>query len=176
MIRYESRKRRFVQDWLRFPVSGISLEDAEGYARWLDGTGRVPGARLCDEHEWERAARGADGREFPHGDRLEPDDANIDATYGKQPLAFGPDEVGSHPASRSPFGLDDACGNVFEWTTSKLAARENVLRGGAYYYDNTTVQKHQPSSLGAHRAGPQHRYTHLRHTRRRVSIRRIIEL
>ena len=140
MIRYESRKRRFVQDWLRFPVSGISLEDAEDYARWLDGTGRVPGARLCDEHEWERAARGADGREFPHGDRLEPDDANIDATYGKQPLAFGPDEVGSHPASRSPFGLDDACGNVFEWTTSKLAARENVLRGGAYYYDNTTVR------------------------------------
>ncbi|MFS8064800.1 MAG: protein kinase domain-containing protein [Byssovorax sp.] len=140
MIRYESRKRRSVQDWLRFPVSGISLEDAEGYARWLDGTGRVPGARLCDEHEWERAARGADGREFPHGDRLEPDDANIDATYGKQPLAFGPDEVGSHPASRSPFGLDDACGNVFEWTTSKLAARENVLRGGAYYYDNTTVR------------------------------------
>jgi eukaryotic-like serine/threonine-protein kinase len=140
MIRYESRKRRFVQDWLRFPVSGISLEDAEDYASWLDATGRVPGARLCDEHEWERAARGADGREFPHGDRLEPDDANIDATYGKQPLAFGPDEVGSHPASRSPFGLDDACGNVFEWTTSKLAARENVLRGGAYYYDNTTVR------------------------------------
>jgi serine/threonine protein kinase/formylglycine-generating enzyme required for sulfatase activity len=140
MIHYESRKRRFIQDWLRFPVSGISLEDAEDYARWLDATGKVPGARLCDEHEWERAARGADGREFPHGDRLEPDDANIDATYGKQPLAFGPDEVGSHPASRSPFGLDDACGNVFEWTTSKLAARENVLRGGAYYYDITVVR------------------------------------
>jgi serine/threonine protein kinase/formylglycine-generating enzyme required for sulfatase activity len=140
MIHYESRKRRFIQDWLRFPVSGISLEDAEGYAGWLDATGRVPGARLCDEHEWERAARGADGREFPHGDRLEPDDANIDATYGKQPLAFGPDEVGSHPASRSPFGLDDACGNVFEWTTSRLAARENVLRGGAYYYDITVVR------------------------------------
>jgi len=140
MIRYESRKRRSVQDWLRFPVSGISLEDAEAYARWLDATERVPGARLCDEHEWERAARGADGREFPHGDRLDPDDANIDVTYGKQPLAFGPDEVGAHPASRSPFGLDDACGNVFEWTTSKLAARENVLRGGAYYYDNTTVR------------------------------------
>lgn len=140
MIRYESRKRHTVQDWMRFPVSGISLEDAEAYAGWLDATGRVPGARLCDEHEWERAARGADGREFPHGDRLDPDDANIDATYGKQPLAFGPDQVGSHPASRSPFGLDDACGNVFEWTTSKLAARENVLRGGAYYYDNTTVR------------------------------------
>ena len=140
MIHYEARKRRSTQNWLRFPVSGISLEDAEDYARWLDATGRVPGARLCDEHEWERAARGADGRVFPHGDRLELDDANIDVTYGKQPLAFGPDEVGSHPASRSPFGLDDACGNVFEWTTSRLAAGEIVLRGGAYYYDNTTVR------------------------------------
>jgi serine/threonine protein kinase/formylglycine-generating enzyme required for sulfatase activity len=140
MIRYASRKRRSVQDWLRFPVSGISLEDAQAYTRWLDATGRVPGARLCDEHEWERAARGADGREFPHGDRLDADDANIDATYGKQPLAFGPDEVGSHLASRSPFGLDDACGNVFEWTTSRLAPRENVLRGGAYYYDITVVR------------------------------------
>jgi serine/threonine protein kinase/formylglycine-generating enzyme required for sulfatase activity len=140
MIAYELRQRRIVQDWRKFPVAGISLEDAEAYAAWLSSTGRVPGARLCTEREWERAARGADAREFPHGDRLEPDDANIDATYGKQALAFGPDEVGAHPASQSPFGIDDACGNVFEWTVSSLTPNENVLRGGAYYYDNTTVR------------------------------------
>ncbi|APR83879.1 Hypothetical protein A7982_09228 [Minicystis rosea] len=139
-IRYETRTLRAVQDWLRFPVAGVSLEDAEAYAAWLSKSGRVPGARLCTEREWERAARGADGREFPHGDHLERDDANIDETYGKDPLAFGPDEVGSHPASRSPFGLDDACGNVFEWTTSSLAPHEHALRGGAYYYDRTTVR------------------------------------
>jgi serine/threonine protein kinase/formylglycine-generating enzyme required for sulfatase activity len=139
-IRYEARARRAVQDWLRFPVSGVSLEDAEAYAAWLSTSGRVPGARLCAEREWERAARGADGREFPSGDHLGKDDANIDETYGKDPLAFGPDEVGSHPASRSPFGIDDACGNVFEWTVSSLAPNEHALRGGAYYYDRTTVR------------------------------------
>ena len=139
-IRYEARDRRAVQDWLRFPVAGVSLDDAQAYVAWLRDSGRVSGARLCSEREWERAARGADGREFPSGDHLERDDANIDETYGKHPLAFGPDEVGSHPASRSPFGVDDACGNVFEWTTSSLAPNEHALRGGAYYYDRTTVR------------------------------------
>jgi formylglycine-generating enzyme required for sulfatase activity len=139
-FRYEARTRRAVQDWLRFPVAGVSLEDAEAYAAWLSATGKVRGARLCTEREWERAARGADDREFPNGNLLAPDDANIDETYGKDPLAFGPDEVGSHPASRSPFGVDDACGNVFEWTTSSLTTGEHALRGGAYYYDRTTVR------------------------------------
>jgi eukaryotic-like serine/threonine-protein kinase len=139
-IHYEARQRRAEQDWLHFPVSGVSLEDAQAYVGWLSGSGRVPGARLCTEREWERAARGADDREFPHGNRLDPDDANIDQTYGRDPLAFGPDEVGSHPASRSPFGLDDASGNVFEWTSSVLAPNEHVLRGGGYYYDVTVAR------------------------------------
>jgi formylglycine-generating enzyme required for sulfatase activity len=140
MLRYEGRSFRAVQDWRRFPVSGVSPEDIEAYAGWLASTGRVPGARLCTEHEWERAARGADDREFPHGNHIEPDDADIDLTYGKQSLAFGPDEVGSHPASRSPFGLDDMCGNVFEWAISSLAPNEHVLRGGGFYYDMATAR------------------------------------
>ncbi len=139
-IHYEARSRRAVQDWLRFPVSGVSPEDAEAYVAWLAGTGRVPGARLCAEAEWERAARGADDRDYPHGYHLDPDDADIDQTYGKAPLAFGPDEVGSHPASRSPFGLDDMCGNAFEWTRLSLAPNEHVLRGGGFYYDATTAR------------------------------------
>jgi len=139
-IRYEGRALRVVQDWLRFPVAGVSPEDAEAYVRWLSDTARLPGARLCTEREWERAARGADDREYPHGDDLDPDDADFDQTYGKEPRAFGPDEVGSHPASRSPFGLDDMCGNVFEWTQSSLVPGEHVLRGGGFYYDKTTAR------------------------------------
>ncbi|GEN07579.1 Serine/threonine protein kinase [Myxococcus fulvus] len=139
-IRYANRTRRGTQDWLRFPVSGISFSDAETYVSWLSFSGRVPGARLCSELEWERAARGVDGREFPHGDRLGPDDANIDTTYGKQPGGFGPDEVGSHPASRSPFGVDDMAGNVWEWTRSWLEPGRAVARGGSFAFAATSAR------------------------------------
>jgi serine/threonine protein kinase/formylglycine-generating enzyme required for sulfatase activity len=140
LVHYPERTRRAEQDWLRFPVVGISFEDAEAYARWLAETGRVPGARLCTEYEWERAARGADGRRFPSGGRLEPDDANIDITYGRRTLAFGPDEVGSHAGARSPVGTDDMAGNVWEWTRSYSREGEPVLRGGTWYQGELTAR------------------------------------
>jgi serine/threonine protein kinase/formylglycine-generating enzyme required for sulfatase activity len=138
LIEYKGRTRRVTQDWLRFPVSYLSIPDVEGYLDWLRFSGRVPGARLCTEYEWERAARGADAREYPHGDRLQPDDANYDRTYGLDTLAFGPDEVGSHETSRSPFGLDDMTGNVFEWTRSVLVPNGVLARGGSFYFDETS--------------------------------------
>ncbi|MFO8074074.1 MAG: SUMF1/EgtB/PvdO family nonheme iron enzyme [Polyangia bacterium] len=139
-IRFPARQRRAIQDWLLFPVAGITAADAEAYASWLDETGRVPGARLCSELEWERAARGADDRRYPHGDTLSGDEANYDDTYGKKPGAIGPDEVGSHPASRSPFGLDDMAGNAWEWTRSVLEEDGFVARGGSYYYGENSCQ------------------------------------
>ena len=66
-IHYLGRRDHETQDWRRLPVTGISADDAEAYAEWLGATGRVPGARLCSELEWERAARGADDRVYPHG-------------------------------------------------------------------------------------------------------------
>ncbi|WP_437874494.1 nSTAND1 domain-containing NTPase [Sorangium sp. So ce513] len=138
LLRYPGRARRAAQDWRRFPVAAISFEDASAYAAWLDRTGRVPGARLCTELEWERAARGADDRVYPGGDRLDPDDANHDATYGRDPLGFGPDEVGAHPASVSPFGVHDLAGNIFEWTVSAERPGEAVLRGGSWYENALT--------------------------------------
>src|SRR5262249_4652406 len=107
----------------------------QAYVAWLDRSGRVPGARLCDEHEWERAARGADDRLYPHGDVLDPDDANHDATYGRRPLGYGPDEVGAHPASESRVGVHDMAGNVWEWVRSVRDPGEAVIRGGSWYQD-----------------------------------------
>ncbi|MCP3141466.1 bifunctional serine/threonine-protein kinase/formylglycine-generating enzyme family protein [Pyxidicoccus sp. QH1ED-7-1] len=133
-VRYTARATRAEQDWRRFPVSGVSLEDVRAYAAWLDATGRVPGARPCSDFEWERAARGADARLYPHGDVLAPDDINHDVTYGRQPGGFGPDAVGSHPASASPFGVHDLSGNVWEWTVSAGPAPEPVNRGGCWYF------------------------------------------
>jgi formylglycine-generating enzyme required for sulfatase activity len=139
-LRYPGRKARAEVAWERLPVVGIRYADAQAYAAWLDSTGRVPGARLCTELEWERAARGADGREYPHGNRLLPEDANFDQTYGKEPLAFGPDEVGSHPASASPFGVQDLAGNVWEWTDSVLNPGRPVARGSSYYFSASTCR------------------------------------
>lgn len=137
---YPSRARGERQDWRRIPVVGVSREDIEHYLAWLDRTGRVKGARLCTDHEWERAARGADERTYPHGSALSPEDANYYDTYGKDPSAVGPDEVGSHPRSDSPFGLQDMAGNAFEWVRSSLAPDEWVIRGGAYFFDSVSAR------------------------------------
>ena len=134
-LHYEHRDRRADQDWTKFPVAAVSYDDALAFAAWLDRTHRVPGARLCDEYEWERAARGADARTFPGGATLAPDDANIDVTYDREPLAFGPDEVGAHPGARSPVGADDMAGNVFEWMRSVETPGAPITRGGCWYQD-----------------------------------------
>ena len=155
-LHYEERAARADQDWTRFPVAAVSYDDAVAYAAWLDRTGRIPGARLCDEYEWERAARGADGRTFPSGSALEPDNANIDATYGRDPLAYGPDEVGSHPGSRSPVGADDMAGNVWEWTRSVETAGVPVPRGGGWYYSDFDAR-----SANRQPGEPTQRHVHL---------------
>ncbi len=134
-LHYPAREHHAHQDWLRLPVTGISWEDARAYAAWLSGSGLVPGARLCELHEWERAARGADSRLYPQGDRLEPGDANFDRTYGQKSLAFGPDEVGSHPTSDSPFGVSDLSGNVWEWVRSAAEPQNALYSGGSFYQD-----------------------------------------
>ena len=136
-FRYPGRAQRSVQAWERFPVASIALADARAYAAWLDATGLVPGARLCTGLEWERAARGADARIYPHGDVLAPDDANVVGTYGGSVASFGPDEVGSHPASNSPFGVADLVGNVFELIDSPAGA---VVRGGGWYSGRNSLR------------------------------------
>jgi formylglycine-generating enzyme required for sulfatase activity len=135
-LEYPGRTERRRVRWQFLPVSGVTLAEAMAYAEAMAQSGRIPSARLCRELEWERAARGADGRRYPHGDQLAPDEANIDRTYGQVPAAFGPDEVGSHPTSESPFGISDLAGNAYEWT---LGAAGPVIRGGSWYQGASTA-------------------------------------
>ena len=132
-INYEGRQLNKTMNWLKFPATGISYNEALEYAKWLSDTGRVPGARLCTEYEWERAARGADAREYPHGDTISPSEANYYETYA--PNGVGPDEVGIHPQSGSPFGVLDLSGNAWEWTAQQSGMDTPVLRGGSYSMD-----------------------------------------
>src|SRR6185295_9154177 len=137
---YRARTRNARGDWRRLPLSGASALDLAGYFAWLDKSGRLPGARLCTEAEWERAARGADARGFPSGDQLLTDDANFDLTYGRQPDAYGPDVAGAHPGTTSPFGLVDMAGNAMEMTTSLVPEQgQIVLLGGSWYYPRQSI-------------------------------------
>jgi eukaryotic-like serine/threonine-protein kinase len=145
LLEIPDRATRRRQDWHQLPVAGISPDDAIAYAAWLDRTGRLPRARLCTEVEWERAARGADGRPYPHGDHLAGDDANIDETYGRRPGGYGPDTVGAHPASTSPHGLVDTSGNL--WEVVRSVTGGFMARGGCFY------QKARTAHL-ANRQGP----------------------
>ncbi len=134
-LRYQHRIDRVEQPSADLPVTALSPADAERYAAWLAATGRVPGARVCDEREWERLARGADLRAYPHGDVLAPAEANYGES-GSAYDAYGPDAVGTHPATRSVFGADDLSGNVWEFAKSAYRESAWVVRGGGYPLDD----------------------------------------
>ncbi|MDQ3266053.1 MAG: protein kinase [Myxococcota bacterium] len=146
-LRYAKRSHRAEVDWARLPVAGISYNDAAGYLHWLSRSGAVPGARFCTEREWERAARGADTRLFPTGPQLPPDAANVDVTYGREPGGFGPDEVGSHATGRSPLGVEDLAGNVWEIVNSAEVPHRPMMRGGGWYQGELTARAVNRESL-----------------------------
>jgi serine/threonine protein kinase len=113
------------------PVTGVRLAEAEGYCVW-----RHPdGGRLPTEEEWEAAARGLEGRLYSWGREWVPNAANIGGARGAAPT-----RVGSFPLGRTPEGVDDLIGNVWEWTSSEFKPYGStapgkglyVIRGGAF--------------------------------------------
>ena len=120
------------------PVVQVSQRDAAAYCAWR-------GSRLPTEAEWKFAARGTDGRRYAWGNEAPAQTGDVSArraNYGTDSCC-APDQtdgyrmtapVGSFPAGRSPFGLEDMAGNVWEWTTKKFPGQKNwfVIKGGGW--------------------------------------------
>ncbi len=125
------------------PLVGISWFEAEAYAGWLSQQlGKT--VRLPAEQEWERAARGAAGREFAWGDTFDRNKLNAapfwkqddNASYAFDLPEAGTTVVGQFAEGSTPDGICDLSGNVWEWTTSwyEKAQVYRVVRGGSWDY------------------------------------------
>ena len=117
----------------RYPVTGVSFNQAMEYAAAV-------GKRLPSEAEWEKAARGADGREYPWGNEFDRNRCNCEPTRREEST-----KVGEYRTGASPYGCMDMAGNVYEWTrswyqpypgnpdvTKDYGQIFRVLRGGSY--------------------------------------------
>ena len=116
------RKGSFLPGHQNHPVVLVSADDAKSYCAWM-GKKMNRKYRLPTEEEWEKAARGTDGRIFPWGNKWNPNYLNSGERYGSTT------PVNHFPQGRSPYGVYDVVGNVFEWTGSPWDEKSFVLKG-----------------------------------------------
>jgi formylglycine-generating enzyme required for sulfatase activity len=102
-----------------FPVTNVSFQDAVEFCKWLEKKIGLP-VRLPTEAEWEKAARGNTENKYPWGNEWKNEAANSEETGGKVAA------VKSFALNRSPFGVFDMAGNVWEWTQEKVAKTDAV--------------------------------------------------
>ncbi len=104
------------------PVVWVSIKDAQAYCEYS-------GKRLPTEQEWQKAAQGDDGRDWPWGNIYDPEKANMDSDDTKP--------VASYTKGASPYGCLDMTGNVWEWTNTLQTDGYHDfcwIRGGSYYF------------------------------------------
>lgn len=125
-VRFAWKNRRPPAGREDHPVVLVSLADAQRYAEWLT---RQTGLswRLPTEKEWEKAVRGTEGHAFPWGDEFDAHKLNSADAGG-----FDTTPVGRFASGRSPFGLFDGAGQVYEWTGTLQDATRAFVKGGSW--------------------------------------------
>jgi eukaryotic-like serine/threonine-protein kinase len=143
------------------PMTNVTFNEARAFCSFAGG-------RLPSEDEWEKAARGTDGREFPWGNDVACDKANWGNFDGEGPCRGKnpgrPEVVGTRPAGASPYGVLDLAGNVWEWVAGRYDDEPDrrVVRGGSccsYFVEpraanrNAWAPDHRDADLGFRCAG-----------------------
>jgi len=106
------------------PVVNVTWHDVAAFAEWA-------GLALPTEEEWEKAARGTDGREYPWGNGF----SYLKCCHSVGQSAGQTAPVGRYPAGASPYGVQDMAGNVWEWCDSWFSVNSTrVLRGGGWNF------------------------------------------
>lgn len=125
------------------PVTYVTVDQAERFCSWLGG-------RLPTEFEWEKAARGTEGRIYPWGSEepsLENDLANIPNYVDKDGEGYDLFPVGSFPNGASPYGLMDMAGNAWEWTSTWFSDN---------YYESLAEEQEVSGTIIRNPQGPEY--------------------